>query len=444
MDYKALAEQVVSTARSRGADAAEAYLQAARTLSIEVRNGSLETIQEAASQGVGVRVFVEGRMAFASCNNLAPAAVNAAVARAIEFAKSTTADASNVLPSAQGVTAVDGLHDPSLAQIALPRKIELATRLESLAMKTTGITKSDGASYVEREGQVFLANSNGLSKTYTSSGCTLGVSVVAEKGDQKSSGGERCSRRLFADLDKPETIAAVAARRALQLLDPRMVKTQRAAVIVDPDVAGSFIGGIVQALNGERVLQRASFLGALLGQRIASELFSLTDDGTRAKGLASAPFDGEGVPTQKRALVEKGVLKSFVYNTAAGKRAGVPSTGNASRGGFASLPNIGVHNIVMAPGTTPPAEIVKSTTLGLWLKGVTGYGINPVTGAFSGGASGLWIVNGQVAFPVKGLTIAASAAEILNGIELVGSEIDLNDAMAAPMFRIREMQIGGE
>jgi PmbA protein len=444
MDYTALAEHVVAIARSRGADAAEAYLQAGRTLSVEVRNGSLETVQEAASEGIGVRVFVQGRMAFASCNDLAPTSVDAAVTRAIEFARSTTADPSNVLPTEKGMTPVEGLYDASFGQVTMARKIELATRLEALAMKAKGITKSDGATYGEREARVFLANSNGLSKTYSSSSCSLGVSIVAEKGEQRSSGGERCGRRFFADLEKPEAIAAKAAARALESLDPRMVKTQRAAVIVDPDVAGSFIGGIVQAINGERVLQRASFLGAMLNQKIGSELFTLTDDGTRAKGLASAPFDGEGVPTQKRVLVEKGVLKGFIYNTAVAKRAGLASTGNAARGGFTSLPNIGVHNIVMAAGTTPPADIVKATKLGLWLKGVTGYGINPVNGNFSGGASGLWIENGQVAFPVKGLTIAATAAEILNGIDLAGTEVDLNDAMSAPMFRIREMQVGGE
>jgi PmbA protein len=383
-------------------------------------------------------------MAFASCNDLAPASVDAAVRRAIEFARSTSADPNNVLPGEKGMATVEGLHDPSLAKVPMARKIEIATRLEALAMKVKGITKSDGGTYGEREAHIFLANSNGLSKTYSSSSCSIGVSVLAEKGDQKSSGGERCSRRFFADLEAPEKVAAEAARKALELLDPRMVKTQRAAVIVDPDVAGSFLGGIIQAVNGERVLQRASFLGALLNQKMACELFTLTDDGTRAKGPASAPFDGEGVPTQKRVLVDKGVLKGFIYNTAVAKRAGVASTGNASRGGFTALPGIGVHNIVMAAGTTAPADIVKATKVGLWLKGVTGYGINPVNGNFSGGASGLWIENGQVAFPVKGLTIGASAAEILNGIDLLGSDLDLNGSLAAPMFRIREMQIGGE
>ena len=444
MDYKALAEQIVKSARTRGADAAEAYLQAGRTLSIDVRNGAVETVEEAASQGVGVRVFVGGRMAFASCNDLAQGSLDNAVGRAIEFARSTTADPNNVLPGDAAMPTVEGLYDPGIAKVAMERKIEMAIRLEALAMKDPRITKSGGAGYGEGEAEIFLANSNGVSKSYRQSSCSIRVSVVAEKGEQKSPGGKSCSRRFFADLEAPEVIAGKASARAVELLDPRLVKTQRAAIIVDPDVARSFLGGILAAINGESVLQRASFLAAMLDKPIASVLLTLTDDGLRPKGLASAPFDGEGVATMKRVLVDKGILRGFLYNTAVAKRAGVASTGNASRGGFTALPGIGPHNVVMSAGTTPPAEIVKATKTGLWLEGVTGYGINPVNGNFSGGASGLWIENGQVAFPVKGLTIAGTAAEILNGIDLVGSELDLSTALTAPMFRIREMQIGGE
>lgn len=444
MDYKALAEQVVSSARKRGADEAEVFLQAGRTLSIQVRNGAVETVEEADSQGAGVRVFVGGRMAFASCNDLAPSALDAAVARAIEFARQTTADPSNVLPTDTRIATVEGLDDPALATVSMERKIALATSLESLAMKDPRISKSAGAGYGERVAEIVLASSNGLSKAYRASSCSLGVSVVAEKGEQKSSGGERCGRHAFADLEAPEAIARRAVVRATELLDPRMVKTQRAAVLVDPDTAAAFLGGLIQALSGERVLQRASFLGSMLGKPMASLLLTITDDGVRPRGPASAPFDGEGVPTQKRVLVDRGVLKGFLYNTAAAKRAGVSSTGNASRGGFTSLPGIGPHNVVMAPGPSSTADIVKATTRGLWLKQVTGYGINPVNGGFSGGASGLWIENGQVAFPVKGLTIAGTAAEILDGIDQVGADVDLSDAVAAPMFRIKELQIGGD
>ena len=178
------------------------------------------------------------------------------------------------------------------------------------------------------------------------------------------------------------------------------------------------------------------------GQSLNTILSNL-NDGTVPKGLGSKWFDGEGVPTQKRTIVDKGVLKSFMYNTIAAKRAGVKSTGNASRRGFRSLPGIGAHNFYMAKGNSTPDEIIQATKTGLLLKGVTGYGINPVNGNFSGGASGFWIENGKIAFPVKGLTIAGKADEMLKTIDMVGTDLDLNRSFTAPTLRIPNMQIGG-
>jgi PmbA protein len=326
----------------------------------------------------------------------------------------------------------------------MEKKIELAKKVEELAMKDSRITKSAGARYGEGEGEVFLANSNGLLKSHKMSGFSLGVSVVAEKDDQKSSGSEFCSRRFFSDLKSPEEIGKKAAQEAFQMLDPKMVKTQKAAVIFDPDVARAILGGILAAINGERVLQGASFLAKNMNQRIASELVTLIDDGTRPRGMASTPFDGEGVPTQKRKIIDKGILKGFMYNTIVAKRAGVKSSGNATRRGFAELPGIGPHNFYMVAGGSSPEKIIKATEKGLLLKGVTGYGINPVNGNFSGGASGFWVENGKIAFPVRGLTVAGTALEMLNSIDMVGNDLDLNRSFTSPTFRIKLIQIGGE
>ena len=447
MDYKGLSEQLVKKCLKKGADAAEVYLETGRNLSIEVRNGEIETIQEAAAYGAGFRVFVKGRMAFSSCNDFNEKALEDTISRAIDFARISTADPDNVLPDDKGMTEVAGLYDESIAKISMDTKIELAKKVEKLATMDPRITTSAGSGYGEREGEVFLANSHGLLKSAKSSACSFWVSVVAEKGEQKSSGGESCGRRIYADLKPAEEVAAKAARDAYSMLDPRPVKTQKAAVIFDKEVAVALLGGILWAIDGESVLQGASFLGKKMGQRIASELVTLIDDGTLQKGMGSEPFDGEGVPTQKRILLDKGVLQGFLYNTIVAKRAGLKSTGNASRGGFASLPGIGPHNFYMAAGQAKPEDIIKATKTGLWLKEVTGYGINPVNGNFSGGASGFWIEDGKVAFPVKGLTIAATADEMLNGIDLVADDLDLDDLdrmMAAPTFRIKLMQIGGE
>jgi len=444
MDYKALAERLVQTCSKKGADSAEVFIETGRDLSIDVRKGEIETVQEAASQGIGFRVFTKGKMAFSSCNDFSDAATGSAIESAVRFAQQMTADPNNVLPDDKGVTAVDGLHDTKIGQIPMETKIQLAVTAEKVALKDARITKSDGAGYSEGEAEIFIANSSGVSKSYKSSVCRLGVSVVAEKGEQKSSGGESCSRRFFADLKTPDEIAAKAARKAYELLDPRMVKTQRAAVLFDPDVAGALLGGILAAVNGERVLQGASFLGTLLNQKIASALLTIVDDGTRAKGLASCPFDGEGVPTQRRILVSQGVLKGFMYNTIIARRAGVKSTGNASRDGFTGVPGIGPHNLYVVAGTNSREEVIAATRKGLLLTEVTGYGINPVNGDFSGGASGFWIEGGKIAFPVKGLTIAGRADEMLNGIDMLGNDLDMNRGMAAPTVRIREMQIGGD
>ncbi len=444
MDYKTLAEQLVKKCLKKGADAAEVYIENGRNLRIGVRNGDVETVQESASYGAGLRVFIKGRMAFSSSNDLGEKALDDALSRAIEFAGTTTPDPANVLPDDRGITKVEGLYDPQISRIPMEEKIELAKKVESLAMKDPRITKSAGASYSEGEGEVFIANSNGLVKSYKASGCRYGAYVVAEKGDQKSSGGESCGRRFYKDLQPAEEIAAKAARDAYSMLDPRPVKTQKAAVILDRDVAYALLGGILAAINGERVLQGASFLGRKMDQKIASELVTLVDDGTREKGLASKPFDGEGVPTQKRVIVDRGVLKGFMYNTIVAKRAGVQSTGNASRGGFSSLPGIGPHNFFMAVGNASPEDIIKATKVGFLVKEVTGYGINPVNGNFSGGAAGFWIEDGAIAYPVKGLTIAGTADEMLNGIDMIANDLDSNRPLTAPTFRIRLLQIGGE
>jgi PmbA protein len=444
MDYKGLAEELVKKCLKKGADAAEVYIESGRNLSIEVRNGEVETIQEAASQGVGFRVFIKGRMASSSSNDFKSESLDNTISSAIGFANNTTPDENNVLPDDQGITEVKELYDQQIAKIPMEEKIELAKKVEKLAMKDPRITKSAGAGFGEGETEIFLANSNGLLKSYKSSACSFGVSVVAEKGEQKSSGGEFCSRRFFADLKSAEEVALKAAKDAYEMLDPKMVKTQKAAVIFHPDVTYAILGGILSAIDGERVLQGASFLGKKLNQKIASELVTLIDDGTKPRGLASEPFDGEGVPTQKRISIDRGVLKGFMYNTIIAKRAGVKSTGNASRQGFTGLPGIGPHNFYMAAGERTPEEIIQATKVGLYLKEVTGYGINPVNGNFSGGASGFWLEEGKIAFPVRGLTIAGIAEEMFNGIDLVGKDLDLDKPFTAPTFRIRLMQIGAE
>jgi len=443
MNYISLAEKLVAKALKAGADAAEIYISADRNLSVNILNGEIETIEEADSAGVGIRVIAGGALGFSYSNSLDIKALEDTVNMAVKFARLTTPDDNNILPELAGVTAVDGLFDPDIEGVALDRKIAMALELEKMAMSDSRITKSSGSSYGESISEVFIASSFGPTRSYKASGCSLGVSVVAEKGDQKKTGGEYSSRRYFSDLTPADQIAAKAARKAYEMLDPKMVKTQKAAVIFDPDVAGSLLRGGISALNGERVLQGASFLAHSMGKQFASPLLTIIDDGTRERSLGAAPFDGEGVPTQKRVLVDKGVVNGFLYNTIAARRAGTVSTGNASRNGYTSLPGIGTHHLSLEKGSHTRPEIIAATEKGLLLNGVTGYGIDAVSGNFSGGASGFWIEKGEILYPVEGLTIAGSGEAILNGIDMMGNDIDMDRSFAAPTFRVAEMQIGG-
>ncbi|MHC1730945.1 MAG: TldD/PmbA family protein [Bacteroidales bacterium] len=443
MNYLSLAEKLVSKAHKAGADAAEIYISAGRNLSVNILNGEIETIEESDSTGVGIRVIVGGSLGFSYSNSLDLKALDETITMAVKFARLTTPDENNVLPELSGITTVEDLFDPDIEGVSLDRKIAMALEIEKIAMSDARITKSSGSSYGEGVTEVFIASSAGTSRSYKVSGCSLGVSVVAEKGNQKKTGGEYISRRFFSDLPAADQIAATAARKGYEMLDPKMVKTQKASVIFDPDVAGSLLRGVIAALNGERVLQGASFLAHLMEKQFASPLLTIIDDGTRRRSMGAAPFDGEGVPTQKRVLVEKGVVKGFLHNAISARRAGTVSTGNASRNGYSSLPGIGTHHLSLETGINSRNEIIAATERGLLLNGVTGYGIDAVSGNFSGGASGFWIEKGEILYPVEGLTIAGSGDAILNGIDLMGNDIDMNRSFAAPTFRVKEMQIGG-
>jgi PmbA protein len=228
------------------------------------------------------------------------------MSRAIAFARLTTPDDSNVLPSDKGSADVDGLYDPGIARVSMDKKIDIALEVESLAMKDPKITHSSGSSFGEWEGEVFIANSKGISKSYKASICSVGVGVVAEKGDQRRTGGEWSSRRFFADLEPLDEIAASAARKAWELLDPRMVPTQRASVIFDASVAPSLLGGIITAINGERVLQGASFLQNSMMSNLLHHCLPLPMTAQYQKAPEVLPLTGKECQQLKECLSKTG------------------------------------------------------------------------------------------------------------------------------------------
>ena len=430
MDYKQLAEDLVKSCLKKGADAAEVYLQSGRNLSIEVRNGQLETVEEAASQGVGFRVFVKGRMAFSNCNDLSPASLDSTIASAIEFARVTTADENNVLHDDGRVTAIEGIYDPAMG-CQMDSQDRDGAEVEKLALKDPRVTKSAARL---RENENEFRPTRTASRRLTSCLLFARASSSCGKGRQKSSAAV-VPKAFSSPISKPPRKSPPGGARQSRMLDPRPVRTQRAAVIFDRDVASSLLGGIVGAVNGERVLQGASFLGSRLNQKIASELVTLIDDGTLPKGLASRPFDGEGFPTARRVIVEKGVLKGFMYNVIAARRAGVASTGNASRGGF--FESSGIPHCFYMRRMGKRGDIIAQP-IGLLLKRDR-LMHQPVSGDFSAGASAL---DENGASPSRGPDIAERRRDAQRDRH-VGATFDLSRTSTAPPSD-SEMQIGGD
>jgi PmbA protein len=250
-------------------------------------------------------------------------------------------------------------------------------------------------------------------------------------------------KRFFDDLENAESVGKEAARRAVRMLGAKKVKTQTAPVVLDPLMSASFIGSVAAAANGDAVFKKSSFLVGKLGQQIAAKNVTLVDDGLYPKGLGTSPFDGEGLPTRRNALIEGGVLKTYLYDAFTARKAKAATTGSASRG-YRSMPHIGTHNLYLEPGTTPPEDIVKGVKNGFYVTAMLGHGINLVTGEYSRGANGLWIRDGELAEAVQEVTVAGNVLKMLEGIDAIGSDLTFRGSTGAPSLRFAELAISGE
>jgi PmbA protein len=226
------------------------------------------------------------------------------------------------------------------------------------------------------------------------------------------------------------------------MLGAKKVPSCRVPIVFDPFMAAAFIGGLAGPVNGDMVFKKSSFLAGKLGERIAPDTVSVVDDGLMPRGLGSSPFDGEGVPTRRTSIVERGVLKSFLYDCTTARKAKAKPTGNASRS-YASLPSIGLNNFYLEKGSQKPQEIIRGVREGFYVTAMLGRGANAVTGEYSRGANGLWIQGGELAFPVQEVTVAGNMLELLGAIDAVGDDLEFRGSMAAPTLRLSEATVSG-
>ena len=446
-DLKALAEELVRRATSRGASAAECVIREGDEFSTLVRMGQVETLKEAASRSIGIRIFYGRRAASTYSTDFSPSGIERMLESALELARITSEDPYAGLPepAEQGSLAGDlDLYYPDVYSLPGAERIARARRAEEAALAfDPRIQNSEGGSFDAATGHKILVNSQGFLGEYRRSYCSLAAVPIAqdETGAMQRDYWFSVARRL-GSLESPESVGAVAAQRALRRLGGRRVKTQQVPVVLDPLVATSILQHIFEGVNGDAVYRGASFLAGKLGEKVAASQVTVIDDGTIAGGFGSSPFDGEGVPTRRTVIIENGVLQSYVLNTYTAKKLGLKTTGNAARG-LAGTPGIAPGNYFFAPGGKAPAKLIAEIDEGLYVTEFLGMGVNLVTGDYSRGASGLWISSGELAYPVEEITVAGNLKDMFLNISDMANDLEFRGPIASPTIRIDGLTVGG-
>ncbi len=447
-ELKALAESAVEQARKAGADAVEAIVQSGAELSVKVRMGEPEMVHEAGSRALGLRVFKDHRSAVTYTSDFTPAAFAAFVRESVALAELSEPDELNELPAddelARGALPDLELWDDATLSVDAAEALRRAVRGERAALDyDKRVTNSEGASYDRTVGASAFATSGGFSGGYRGTYQSLVVEPVCDdEGGKKRNGYHFTAARFLAALEDPEHVGREAARKTVAKLGSRKIGTRDAMVVFDPDAGRAILRLLVSCVTGTAFYKKSSYLIGKEGAQVASPLVTVVDDPLLPRAPGSRPYDGDGLPSRKQAVVEAGILKTVLCDVYSARKLGRKSTGSAGRG-VGGAPGVTTTNLVMQPGKTPVAEVVKQTQAGLYVTDMMGFGFNAVTGDFSRGANGFWIENGELAFPVSEITISANLEAILGGIDLVGDDLDFRTSTACPTFRVAKMMIAG-
>ena len=439
-------QDLLQTARTRGASGGDALLVDSTSFEAQVRLGDVETVQNSHQKRLGLRLFFGQRSATTSTSDFSPASLRQLLDDTCALAQAMADDEHAGLPEPSEVatTVPDfGLCDDSLQQLPPAERIAMARDAERAALDyDSRITNSEGGSYDSSQGDVTYVNSHGFVGHYRASQASLSVaSIASDAGGMQSASWFTAGRRMDS-LQAPEALGREAARRTLRRLGARRVPTQKVPVIFDASVAAGLLNHLFSTVSGSAIYRAASFLTDCIGQQIAPETVTVYDDGTLPGAPGSKPFDGEGLPTRRTTVVEQGVLRTYLLDTYTGRKLGMRSTGNAARSA-GEAPSVSPTNFYLVPGTATPEEIIASVPDGLYVTGLIGFGVNPVTGDYSRGASGLWIEGGELTYAVEEITIAGNLRHMLADIEMIGNDLDRRRRVMAPTLKIREMTIAG-
>ncbi len=437
-----LAEKLVAAARSAGADAADAVALRSISLAIEVRDGAVEESERSESDDVGLRVLVGRRQAVVSTNDVSAAAAAALAERAVAMARAAPEDrfAGLAEPDLLAKTIPDlDLLDPDLPSVE--RLERLARDAEEAGLAVKSVTKSGGASASAGIGGMVLVTSHGFCGAYLGSRHGVSMTAIAGEGTAMERDYDYSSVLHAADLESAAKVGRMAGERAVERLNPRKVDSKRLPVVFDRRVAGSLVGHLASAINGSAIARKTSFLKDKLGERLFAPGIRIIDDPLRPRGLRSRPFDGEGVAARPLALIEDGVLSSWILDCATARELDRVTTGHAQRG-VSSSPSPGATNLYLEAGTRSAQDLIADIGEGFYVTDLIGMGVNTVTGDYSRGAAGFWIENGARTFPVSEVTIAGHLGEIFGSLT-PANDLEFRYGINAPTLRVEGLTVAG-
>jgi PmbA protein len=423
--------QLIERAVKKGAQMAEVYQRASRTLSAEAKSADVDAVEAARSFGYCLRVIDCGRLGFSYSTDKNE--IDRVVETAIEMSRHTESDEFLSLP--ESVEPPDlRIYDPSIEAISEEDAVEKAVLVEQAALKEDSrITKVRKASASFQITDVHIMNSEGISSGYHASSCAAHVMSVAEKDENSQMGWGYQASRFLSDISFGR-VGASSARRALDLLGARRISATKSSVLLDNPVA-EFLAVFASMLSSDAVQKGKSLLRGKLGQKVTSEALDVVDDGLMAHAPGSRPIDDEGVPVNKNILIKEGVLQGYMYNTHTANKDNVRSTGNAVRGGFQAPPSVGPVNLFAdsSKDKTGLNDLIKRVKRGLYVTEAMGvHTANPVSGDFSIGVSGLWIENGEVEYPVREAVLSGNMIEFFNSVDAVGDDLVFYGNIGSP------------
>ncbi|ATC33327.1 TldD/PmbA family protein [Caulobacter vibrioides] len=439
-----LLHDVVAAARKAGADAAEAVFAERQSLSVSVRLGELEEVEREEARDLGLRVFIGRRSATVSGSDISSEARAKLIERAVAMARLAPEDPYASL-APQDRLARGPFPDLDLIDAYEPSAETLETQArtaEDHARAVEGVTNSDGGSATWSSSRWALATSDGFHGAHAATGHSISASAIAGEGAGMERGGEGRSTRHFGDLPAAGDIGMAAGRQAVARLNPRKIASTTAPVIFENRLAMSLIGPLLGAISGPSIARGTSFLKDRLGQPIFARGVNLLEDPHRVRGLGSAPFDDEGVATQARALIEDGVLTTWLLNTSSAKQLGLVTTGHASRG-LAGPSGVSTHNLTLQPGTQDLKGLMKDAGTGLVVTSMFGPSLNGNTGDWSVGCSGYWFENGENTGPVTEITVAGNLIGIYARL-VPGSDLEFRGASNSPSLLVDALAIAGK